>query len=97
MLHLLSIIKWPISCATQFHDATEEFKKALVDKKYVDAANQRKKVIQSLLTLVVCYLIKVLPVCLRSDNTSLFAFSLHLHLRYLEFWESVLLALEINK
>ncbi|XP_075878604.1 centromere/kinetochore protein zw10 homolog [Nelusetta ayraudi] len=27
----------------EFHDATEEFNKALVDKKYVDAANQREK------------------------------------------------------
>lgn len=33
-----------IFCVTQFHNAMEEFNKALLDKKYVDAAKQLERV-----------------------------------------------------
>lgn len=33
-----------IVCLTQYHNAMEDFNKALVDKKYVDAAKQLEKV-----------------------------------------------------
>lgn len=31
-------------CVTQFHNAMEEYSKALLEKNYVDAANQLEKV-----------------------------------------------------
>lgn len=33
-----------IFCVSQFHNAMEEFSKALLEKKYVDAANQLERV-----------------------------------------------------